>query len=479
MTDFKTLLDVMKSQFIMNFKTGNMIFDMLITTFVVSTLSLILDKRNIHIIYDYLFCLYNKSFRKSSIILESTINIRLNKLIIPNNLLAIIHYIKVNRNNLHVSELSTIDYNNEILYIPKDKYIFEIFKNIYCIVYHCKDDSRIENGFLASTPLQTNLKYYIFKLYTTSDNINYIHKFIDDVTNDYIKYIETSNNIQKYYKFKNMDCDGTIIYNVTSYQSNKTFNTVFFHKKNEFIKSLDFFLNNSEWFVNKQCPHHLGILLHGEPGTGKTSFIKSLITYTNRSVVYINLNKIKTCDELENMFMKPSFNTFKKINHSDYIYVFEDIDCLSNIVIDRKLKNDFNDDDDKLEKIHNLLKKGDKNDNYDDEGEKLNLSFILNLLDGIIEMPGRIIVMTTNYPDRIDPALIRPGRIDFNIEMKKASRYTIKSIIEHYYDIELSSNDVNKIKDYIYTPAEISDIVKSFYFKNLSYTECIEHIINK
>jgi len=92
-------------------------------------------------------------------------------------------------------------------------------------------------------------------------------------------------------------------------------------------------------------------------------------------------------------------------------------------------------------------------------------------------MPGRIIVMTTNYPDRIDPALIRPGRIDFNIEMNKASRNCIKSIIEHYYDIELSQNDVNKIQDNIYTPAEISDIIKSFYFAKLSYNECINHIV--
>ena len=48
-----------------------------------------------------------------------------------------------------------------------------------------------------------------------------------------------------------------------------------------------------------------------------------------------------------------------------------------------------------------------------------NLSFLLNLLDGINDCPGRIIVMTTNKPDTIDEAIIRPGRIDFNIKFKK------------------------------------------------------------
>jgi SpoVK/Ycf46/Vps4 family AAA+-type ATPase len=47
--------------------------------------------------------------------------------------------------------------------------------------------------------------------------------------------------------------------------------------------------------------------------------------------------------------------------------------------------------------------------------EKLTLGYILNLLDGILETPGRILICTSNHPETLDPALIRPGRIDINL----------------------------------------------------------------
>jgi len=49
--------------------------------------------------------------------------------------------------------------------------------------------------------------------------------------------------------------------------------------------------------------------------------------------------------------------------------------------------------------------------------DALNLSGLLNVLDGVVDSPGRILVMTTNHPEKLDPALIRPGRINFAIEL--------------------------------------------------------------
>ena len=82
--------------------------------------------------------------------------------------------------------------------------------------------------------------------------------------------------------------------------------------------------------------------------------------------------------------------------------------------------------------------------------------------------------MTTNHLEKIDPALIRPGRFDFKCEFKKASREIIKEMLKLKYNLtDISmlkySTDMNNIKDYIMSPAQIQSIC----FKNEQIEECI------
>ena len=149
----------------------------------------------------------------------------------------------------------------------------------------------------------------------------------------------------------------------------------------------------------------MGIMLYGTPGCGKTSFIKSLINYTQRHVMYINLNNIKTCTELESVFFnKTDYEVMKEKTFKDFVIVLEDIDCLSDIILDRNNASlpETNKKETSGFSIINNLTKYHKDDEdiskiINDNNDRLNLSFILNLIDGIIEMPGRIIVMTTNH----------------------------------------------------------------------------------
>ena len=60
----------------------------------------------------------------------------------------------------------------------------------------------------------------------------------------------------------------------------------------------------------------------------------------------------------------------------------------------------------------------------------MSLSFILNIIDGLNENYGRILIITSNYYDKIDKALVRPGRIDIRVDMKNASIQTIKDILD-------------------------------------------------
>lgn len=88
-----------------------------------------------------------------------------------------------------------------------------------------------------------------------------------------------------------------------------------------------------------------------------------------------------------------------------------------------------------------------------DTNETLTLSCILNTIDGILEQNGRIIIITTNYKDKLDNALLRPGRIDVRINFTKCTEKMTKDIIEHFYDESVQLN--KKFPNDVYTPAEI------------------------
>jgi SpoVK/Ycf46/Vps4 family AAA+-type ATPase len=84
------------------------------------------------------------------------------------------------------------------------------------------------------------------------------------------------------------------------------------------------------------------------------------------------------------------------------------------------------------------------------------------LFDGVLEMPGRIIIMTSNNPERLDHALIRPGRIDIVANYSNCTNETIKQMIAFFYNCTLDVDDCEKINGLVpllYTPAEVGKIL--------------------
>jgi chaperone BCS1 len=96
-------------------------------------------------------------------------------------------------------------------------------------------------------------------------------------------------------------------------------------------------------------------------------------------------------------------------------------------------------------------------------------------LDGLDENQGRILIITSNYYDKIDKALIRPGRIDLHVEMKNASINTIKEMYAHYYDSKIPAKYLSKIRDEIVSPAELVN----FYRTSDNSKEFIQKILEK
>jgi chaperone BCS1 len=203
---------------------------------------------------------------------------------------------------------------------------------------------------------------------------------------------------------------------VSRFESGKTFSNIFYPEKEDILKRINFFSENKAWYKKRGIPYTMGFLLYGEPGCGKTSTIKAIANHTQRHIVSVPLNKIKSGKELLNVFYNVKMNC-KDIPLNKRLYVLEDIDCadLKDIVKDRgetskDAAEDISDKDSDKDSgldLLSLLKvptvEGFKNKN------KLTLATLLEVLDGVMEMEGRMLVITTNYPEKLDKALIRPG----------------------------------------------------------------------
>jgi hypothetical protein len=124
-------------------------------------------------------------------------------------------------------------------------------------------------------------------------------------------------------------------------QSYKSFDTLYLRDKDKsYLKAvLERFHTNPDIYTDLDIQRKIGILLHGEPGTGKTSTIKTIASYLKRNIYYIDLSNIKKNSEL-----KMLFDHVNKGNGMGGVIVFEDIDCMTNIVKPRKIIENNNTD---------------------------------------------------------------------------------------------------------------------------------------
>ena len=473
--------NILTNMLINNTRTGNQIYDYFINFIILSSITYFFQ--HLQEFNSYLFLIYEyfNKINNFEIIMEAEsviydrAGIKTNTMRYSKFFKSVTYYIKkLNSEEIYSKrepDKCERDNNSEFdFFIPDQDKPFFLNKEIKCLI-------KMKEYVVNNSNNKEFKKKHIIKVFSENKNIK-IHDlelFLENCLKEYNEYIQKKTIKEQYYFcFKNAEENGDILnYTEKVFKTNRTFDTIFFENKDKFIENLDFFLKNDEWYNKKGIPYHYGILLHGSPGCGKTSIIKAILEYTKRHAFVIPLNRVKTCGELDSIFFKSDVND-KYIPIDKRIFIFEDIDCLCNIVKDRGLIN--SDDDtqnpkiktelDILCKLTEMTQK--KPTNPEDE---LNLSGLLNAIDGILETPGRIIILTSNYPKKIDKALIRPGRIDMNIELKKASVIIMKEILQKFYEV---SNDIidelcgDKLVDYQLTPAEIINIcqMNKFNLKN-------------
>jgi len=152
-----------------------------------------------------------------------------------------------------------------------------------------------------------------------------------------------------------------------------------------------------KWYRSKGIPYKRCYMFYGTPGTGKTSLITALAGRFRRKVCFLSAHHPKFTDEA----LKSALSQVP----ARAIVVLEDIDSLF-----------------------------DKNRNTNNMQNPLTFTGLLNALDGIGEHTGTLFIMTTNFIDRLDSALIRAGRVDMKVEFKKADDNQLTWMFKWFYN---------------------------------------------
>ncbi|MBA0552090.1 hypothetical protein Golob_022929, partial [Gossypium lobatum] len=202
---------------------------------------------------------------------------------------------------------------------------------------------------------------------------------------------------------------------------------------------LDSFVERKDFFEGVGRAWKRGYLLYGPPGTGKSSLVAAIANYLRYNIYDLQLQTARSDADLRHILTSTT-------NRS--ILLIEDIDCGTKVSHDRAKDQEDNDEQQKSNRLSST-----------DPG--VTLSGLLNFLDGLWSSCGdeRIIIFTTNHKDKLDPALLRPGRMDVHIHMGYCTPAAFRKLSATYLGIKHHPSFLtidNLLQNITLTPAEVA-----------------------
>lgn len=170
--------------------------------------------------------------------------------------------------------------------------------------------------------------------------------------------------------------------------------------KERIVDDVQDFLNTGQWYHDRGIPYRRGYLLYGPPGTGKSSFIQALAGELDYDIAILNLSERGLTDD--------RLNHLLTIVPNRTLVLLEDVDAA---FANRRVQTD--------------------SDGY--RGANVTFSGLLNALDGVASAEERVLFLTTNHVDRLDPALVRPGRVDMTVRLGALTRYQVGCLWDRFY----------------------------------------------
>ncbi|KAI8803369.1 P-loop containing nucleoside triphosphate hydrolase protein [Cladochytrium replicatum] len=167
------------------------------------------------------------------------------------------------------------------------------------------------------------------------------------------------------------------------------------------VEDIREFLKSQKWYVDRGIPYRRGYMFYGPPGTGKSSLVTALAGELNMHIFVLSLsNNELTDDGLQQLMV----STLPKC-----ILLIEDVDAA---FLSRTSTSQAEDDKQK---------------------SKVTFSGLLNALDGAAAQEGRIVIMTTNHLEKLDPALVRPGRVDRMTLFHLATKWQARELFLQFF----------------------------------------------
>ncbi|KAK4486016.1 hypothetical protein RD792_008678 [Penstemon davidsonii] len=273
-------------------------------------------------------------------------------------------------------------------------------------------------------------------------------KVLDSYIPFMIERAQTIKAEKKVVKLHTLACasnyGGSVVWDSINLEHPSTFQTLAMEakKKKGIIDDLDRFVRRKDFYRKVGRAWKRGYLLYGPPGTGKSSLIAAMANYLKFDIYDLELTNVRRDSDLRKLLLRTA-------NRS--ILVIEDIDCSVDLPDRRKSSKTGKEFSDGPGHCHHP------------RDQQFTLSGLLNFIDGLWSSCGdeRIIIFTTNNKEKLDPALLRPGRMDMHIHMSYLTVEGFKLLASTYLNITGHHRCFGEIEELIegmeVSPAEVAE----------------------